>query len=526
MALSLGSALASKVYLGATEVALAYLGATQVYSSSAFSAEAQNYFDRLDAAGDTTYVDYKQPLANYIDGLVTLGGAYWDTMSTAASFVGVGIQGVTVPLRSGMPVLTNNFFIAGDLDQLRGLKGDGSTKWLSTGFDSATLGQDDYSISCYVTQRATLANNYLVGGAIDAFIAGNPNAQQVIVKNRSNSGITLNAISVSNFHGSSRTVSTEFDVQINGQSLVAVGPSRAPFPEIDAVFSRSSGQNKADGRIAAYHIGPAINLLPLEALQDTLLSEVAEAQFSAEAANYFSRLAVAGDTTHYAYRQPLANYIDSLVTLGGAYWDTMKSAASFVGVGIQGITVPLRDGMPVITENNFVAGDLNQVTGLKGDGSLKYLDTQIVESVHSQNNVSTSVYVTELYLPGGGTPYSYSAISDGTDAVQITTIVSKFYNRCVGFTNDIIVAPANNSLIGVSRSIGTEFKNYAGGLEQTNVANSSPFSGTATGKLFTNINASSSFSSPRLATYHLGPALDLATLEALQDTLITEIAAI
>ena len=33
MALSLGSSLASKVYLGATEVALAYLGATQVYSA-------------------------------------------------------------------------------------------------------------------------------------------------------------------------------------------------------------------------------------------------------------------------------------------------------------------------------------------------------------------------------------------------------------------------------------------------------------------------------------------------------------
>ena len=97
MALSLGSALATKVYLGATEVSLAYLGATQVYTSSAFSAEAQDYFDRLDTAGDTTYVDYKQPLANYIDSLVALGGAYWDDMESAASFVGVGIQGVTVP---------------------------------------------------------------------------------------------------------------------------------------------------------------------------------------------------------------------------------------------------------------------------------------------------------------------------------------------------------------------------------------------------------------------------------------------
>ena len=62
-----------------------------------FSAGSQNYFNRLNGAGDTTYTAYKQPLANYIDSLVALGGAYWDDMESAASFVGVGIQGVTVP---------------------------------------------------------------------------------------------------------------------------------------------------------------------------------------------------------------------------------------------------------------------------------------------------------------------------------------------------------------------------------------------------------------------------------------------
>ena len=36
MALSLGSALATKVYLGATEVSLAYLGANQVYHKLCF----------------------------------------------------------------------------------------------------------------------------------------------------------------------------------------------------------------------------------------------------------------------------------------------------------------------------------------------------------------------------------------------------------------------------------------------------------------------------------------------------------
>ena len=57
----------------------------------------------------------------------------------------------------------------------------------------------------------------------------------------------------------------------------------------------------------------------------------------------------------------------------------LTSAASFVGVGIQGITVPLRDGMTVPTNNNFVADDLDQLTGLLKDGtSLKSIDTNTV----------------------------------------------------------------------------------------------------------------------------------------------------
>jgi len=68
------------------------LSRAPVLAPSAFSAEALNYFSRLDTAGDTDYTPYKQPLANYIDALVALGGGYWDDMESAASFVGVALK--------------------------------------------------------------------------------------------------------------------------------------------------------------------------------------------------------------------------------------------------------------------------------------------------------------------------------------------------------------------------------------------------------------------------------------------------
>ena len=284
MALSLGSALATRVYLGATEINLAYFGATQVYTSSAFSAEAQNYFDRLDTAGDTTYVDYKQPLANYIDSLVTLGGAYWDDMGSAASFVGVGIQGITVPLRDGMPTLTNNNFVAGDLDHLTGLKGDGSTKYLDTGTKFNDSPQNDFSMSVNVTQTLadTVSGYYLVwqtlaNGVSDILSlndAGSSNNDLYFrCQNRTNNPIADQG-SIEDFTGISRTSSAEFLVQYGALSSTITKVSEAPADQLISVFG-SPANVKTDARFATYHIGSALDLPTLRTLQDTLITEIA-----------------------------------------------------------------------------------------------------------------------------------------------------------------------------------------------------------------------------------------------------------
>ena len=76
-------------------------------------------------------------------------------MVSACSFVGVGIQGITVPLRSGMTVPTNNNFVDTDLNQLTGLVGDGSTKWMHTNTIDSDVLQDDASLSCWVSDIGT-----------------------------------------------------------------------------------------------------------------------------------------------------------------------------------------------------------------------------------------------------------------------------------------------------------------------------------------------------------------------------------
>jgi len=489
------------------------LGKWILPATAPFSPEALNYFSRLDAAGDTTYVDYKQPLANYIDSLVTLGGAYWDTMESSTSFVGVGIQGITVPLRDGMPTLTNNNFVAGDLDQLTGLKGDGSTKLINTGLSSSVMSLNDTSISVYQTTASTTSANWLLGNAFFTALRANGNAY--VNGPVADSGIFPVS---STLYGASRNSSTNVDVRVNGTTSNFANTSSSTGTADYLVFGYSSASS--DARLATYHIGPAIDLATLEGLQETLLSEIRTAHTFVAAASYFSRLAAAGDTAHVAYKQPLTNYITSLVELGGAYWDNMKSSASFVGVGIQGITVPLRDGMPSITNNNFVADDLDQLTGLKDGTSLKFIDTGTIGTDYAQDDASLSVYASTVPTVNG-TIAGDQTVSGGMYLRQGASTNIK--HSCHG-ADQTTAGAFGVGILGVSRdnSADYDYRTNAtnGTLTQASVTVAS---GDIT--LFGASGQSSAYDG-RLATYHAGPALDLATLEGLQDTLITEIAAI
>jgi len=261
-----------------------FRGARPLGSTPTFSPEALDYFSRLDTAGDTTYTAYKQPLANYIDSLVALGGAYWDDMGSAASFVGVGIQGVTVPLKSTMTALTNNNFVAGDLDPLTGLKGDASTKYLDTGSKFNDFPQNDFSMSCNITefiQEAT-DGNYLTyqsfGDGVSQISTQNDagvNPNNLITRcNTRNAKINFDLGSLEDLYGINRTVSTEYSVQHGASSTTVTEPSQAPANQIMSIFGAST-EAKSNARMATYHIGPALNLATLRGLQATLISEIA-----------------------------------------------------------------------------------------------------------------------------------------------------------------------------------------------------------------------------------------------------------
>ena len=253
----------------------------KTFWSSNFSAEAQNYFDRLTLAGDTTYVAYKQPLANYIDGLVALGGAYWNTMVSACIYVGVGIQGITVPLREGMEIDTNvsNNFVAGDLNQLTGLKGDGATKYIDTGSSENAVGKDNIAMSVYVTEFNNTSGYNIIGstgGGKTGILLANVNGDGVAWC-RNGSATTFTPASEPNFCGVTRSSPSSFYLK-NGNNTGIEITKASGLPAVASnvtVFAAAGGVTATDNRIAAYTFGPFVPFVPLKDLQETLLAQIA-----------------------------------------------------------------------------------------------------------------------------------------------------------------------------------------------------------------------------------------------------------
>jgi hypothetical protein len=204
-------------------------------------------------------------------------------------------------------------------------------------------------------------------------------------------------------------------------------------------------------------------------------------------------------------------------------WDAIKASCIMAGARtLAGALIPLVGTAP--TNYNFVAGDYNRETGLVGDGSTKYLDSNRNNNADPQNSRHLSVYASSAQITDGTVRAYIGAGPGGSNVSQILTVSSEanmfarlnssgtsFGNRAAaGF----IGASRNNSsnmLIRVESTTSSPLSD----------ASSAPFSGNTT-VFGRNLTASSN---GRLSFYSIGEALDLALLDARVTTLISDIGA-
>jgi hypothetical protein len=234
-----------------------------------------------------------------------------------------------------------------------------------------------------------------------------------------------------------------------------------------------------------------------------------------DAGRYIAAVEAAdGQLLEFAVGRAMNNFIVGCKADGT--WDAIKASCILAGARtLAGALVPLAGTAP--TNFNFVSGDYNRKTGLVGDASTKYLNSNRNNNADPQNSKHLAVW-----RSSSATNNSYLIAS--SNAAGDSYIYTGF-GLFIGSANDVgssiaslSVAPAS-TFVGVSRSNSASFASRIAGINYSiTLASQTP---TATNiKIF-----GPDLTNARLAFYSIGESLDLALLDTRVTTMINAFAA-
>jgi len=234
-------------------------------------------------------------------------------------------------------------------------------------------------------------------------------------------------------------------------------------------------------------------------------------QFDADASTYIEAVEAADtQALETGVRYAINDFVIGCKNDG--IWDAIKASCILAGARtLDGALVPLVGTAP--TNYNFVSGDYNRETGLVGDGSTKYLDSNRKDSDDPLNSSHLGVFVSAI----GAVNH---AIGNDTGTNVRTSLDSAgFRSRSSNY-----YAPNwANGFIGISRNISTSF--IARQSSNNVTENISSVSFNNNNYLIFSQSPTGVFGNPRLAFYSIGESLDLAALDTRVSALITAIGA-
>jgi hypothetical protein len=179
------------------------------------------------------------------------------------------------------------------------------------------------------------------------------------------------------------------------------------------------------------------------------------------------------------------------------------------------------------TNTNFVAGDYNRGTGLKGDGSTKYLDSNRNNNADPQNNQHISIWVSTAATSTASTnPIYIGAGALGVEATFMGRLASNgdLYFKSRGSDYEAISPGSAVGLLGMSRSSSDSYVSRVAGVS----ANQNRTSQVPTDRnifVFASTADPGRPSNARLSFYSIGESLDLALLDARVTDLMTALGA-
>jgi len=192
-------------------------------------------------------------------------------------------------------------------------------------------------------------------------------------------------------------------------------------------------------------------------------------------------------------------------------WSAIKASCILMGARtLSGALTPLVGSAP--TNNGpFVSGDYNRETGLVGNGSTKYLNSNRNNNADPQDSQHLAVYASTV---GAGTymgclaapTFGFSSI--GLNATRSRNSTSISWTSSAG-------------LIGISRASSSDYNRRIGGVSSTEAQSSQ----TPLNSTLNVLESGTVYGSHRLAFYSIGESLNLALLDTRVSALYNAIGA-
>ena len=254
-------------------------------------------------------------------------------------------------------------------------------------------------------------------------------------------------------------------------------------------------------------------------------------QFDADASTYIEAVEAADtQALETGVRYAINDFVISCKNDG--IWSAIKASCILAGARtLEGALVPLVGTAPTNPFVNpaneslgrlFVAGDYNRKTGLKGDGSTKYLDSnrsgssEPIDSFHMCVHATTEATGLMIYIGNG------FGSTGGSQMYRSSTFLQT-RNRSTT-VDSVPGAGESTGFIGTSRS-NTSSMSVRVTSQNFDFARPGDTPASGSFHVFASEGTTQYKSNARLAFYSIGESLDLALLDARVSALITAIGA-
>jgi hypothetical protein len=476
-----------------------------------------------------TVLQLATSIDNFIVGCKSDG--IWDAIK-ACCILGAwdNLSGALYPLKGAAPTNVGGLFVAGDYNRKTGLVGNGSSKYLDSNRNNNADPQNNKHLSLYFGASETTGIS-IGRNNLDYSLIG----QSAIINAASTDFVVIRTLPSTGFAGASRNNASNFITRSISTSLTNTSTSIAVSSGNVFVFCRNndnSANNFSNARLAFYSIGESLNLALLDTRVNLLMAgiQVGVDGFDADAQAYITNVETAdGQPLEFSVKTAINQFVVGCKADG--IWNAIKASCILSGARtLNGALQPLAGTAPTNVGGNFVSGDYNRKTGLVGNGSTKYLNSNRSDSASPQNNNHLSFYISTAPTSGalsfpscGGTvnsasPFNGIHISRDSNNGQLFT-------RNNSGTFNLFGTGSQLGFVGASRASSSS-------ADVRSTANTTNYASTSTTPLginfalfatnrSTGVIASDSYFNARLAFYSIGESLDLALLDARVTALIT-----